>query len=118
MTPTILYTLQGTLFEDRDNDGVQDVNEPGIAGATIYLASQSRRAADQEWTTITDQHGFYSFANLQPGSYWLGFALPPAYASPEIRWNNIALDGSSPTLSALLPVVRETSPLYLPMLQR
>jgi hypothetical protein len=113
-----MHTLQGTLFEDYDNDGIQDQGEPGIADATLYLTSQTRRSFTQEWTTQTDQQGVYTFANIPPGSYQLGFKLPAAYGDPAIYWNDIALDGSQADVMYSIPTVVNGFSIYLPMLQR
>jgi hypothetical protein len=113
-----MHTLQGVLFEDHNNDGIQDEGEPGIAGATLYLRSQERRSLTQEWTTQTNQQGVYTFANIPPGSYQLGFQLPSAYGDPVIYWNDIALDGSQAEVIYSIPAVANGFSIYLPMLQR
>ncbi|MBX2998772.1 MAG: hypothetical protein KF893_09710, partial [Caldilineaceae bacterium] len=117
-TPPLVYTLQGTLFEDHDDDGIQDGDEPGIADATVYLVSQERRTRLEEWTTTTNAEGVYIFIHIPSGHYRLGFALPPAYAAPEIQWSDVALNGGSSNVSIPLPFAGERATLYLPMLQR
>jgi hypothetical protein len=113
-----MHTLQGTLFEDYDNDGIQDQGEPGIPGATLYLTSQARRSLTQEWTIQTDQQGFYRFTNIPTGSYQLGFKLPAAFGDPAIYWNDIALDNSQADVTYSIPAVANGFSIYLPMLQR
>ncbi len=68
--------LGNYVWFDVDKNGIQDANEPGIGGVTVTLYN----AADQPiQTAITDGNGFYSFPNLAPGTYSLGFSTIPGY---------------------------------------
>jgi hypothetical protein len=46
-------TLSGFVWNDANNNGIQDAGEPGIAGAVVTLG---------EFSTATDSNGFYQFA--------------------------------------------------------
>jgi protocatechuate 3,4-dioxygenase beta subunit len=50
----------------------QQPNEPGIANVTVVLAQQQRRTIG---TTVTDGTGYYSFVDLQPGTYAVQFPV-------------------------------------------
>ncbi|KAA5546992.1 tandem-95 repeat protein [Roseiconus nitratireducens] len=60
--------IYGTKFNDLDGDGVQDPNEPGLAGWTIFLDVNDNAVLDPfERSTVTDADGNYSFVGLPRG---------------------------------------------------
>ncbi len=63
--------ISGTIFDDKDYDGIFDQNETGKEGVTIYLTQymkvpgkQLYEATGSVLTTETDENGNYEFANL------------------------------------------------------
>lgn len=66
------------VWNDLNNNGIQDAGEPGIGGVTVTLY-----AADGTTvlgTTTTDALGYYQFTNLNAGTYVVGFSgLPAGY---------------------------------------
>ncbi|NNC94369.1 MAG: hypothetical protein HKN92_02325, partial [Chitinophagales bacterium] len=54
------------VWLDLNNDGIQDPNEPPIAGVTIQLLDNSGNVIG---TMVTDSAGYYDFLNLPPGLY-------------------------------------------------
>jgi uncharacterized repeat protein (TIGR01451 family) len=71
--------LGGYVYIDRNNNGVRDSGEPGIAGVTITLSGQTAGGQDvcaliASCTTVTDAAGNYLFANV-PGSSPAGYTL-------------------------------------------
>ncbi|MDJ0843839.1 MAG: SdrD B-like domain-containing protein [Crocosphaera sp.] len=77
-------TIGDFVWNDLDQDGIQDPNEPGIAGATVKLLDGNGVFLDD---TVTDANGFYQFTNLNPGDYRVMFVNPDGF------------DGVSPFLS-------------------
>lgn len=62
----------GIKFHDINRNGVQDQNEPGLQGWTIFLDTDGDNALDLgEMSTVTDVNGHYSFSNLGPGTYYV-----------------------------------------------
>ncbi len=61
------YQISGTIFEDRDGNGIQAPGELGIPGAIVTLNGVSD-------TTGTD--GRYSFIALQPGANTVRVKMP------------------------------------------
>src|SRR5262249_39307834 len=59
--------LQGPASHDLNVNGVFDVNEPRLAGATVRVF----RGAEQNplQTVTTDNNGYYRFNNLPPDNY-------------------------------------------------
>ncbi len=54
------------VWHDKDVDGIQDANEPGIPGVLVELLDDNSNLIT---TTTTDANGKYEFANLDNGSY-------------------------------------------------
>ncbi|MEZ5045997.1 MAG: SdrD B-like domain-containing protein [Chitinophagaceae bacterium] len=74
--PAALACLGNYVWNDIDQDGVQDAGEVGVAGITVTLFNSSNQAIG---STITDAYGHYQFCELTPGSYGVGFTLPSNY---------------------------------------
>ena len=77
------------VFADRDADGQQDSEEPGIRGVTVRLLSVAGAVLA---TTVTDANGFYTFANLRPGSYQVEFVTPAGHTRSPLDIGNDATD--------------------------
>jgi uncharacterized repeat protein (TIGR01451 family) len=76
ITPGLLAdcgTIIGRVFEDKNFDGEQQNNEPGIPNAVVILDDGNR--------ITTDANGLFSVANVQPGyrSGVLDFSSLPGY---------------------------------------
>lgn len=59
-------TIGGTVFNDHDNDGIQDTGEPGIQGVTVTLTGTDDRGNTVNINLTTDANGNYQFTNLRP----------------------------------------------------
>ncbi|MCP4996837.1 MAG: DUF11 domain-containing protein, partial [Gammaproteobacteria bacterium] len=62
---TSVATIGNYVWNDTDNDGIQDGSESGISGITVTLYLGA--AAVQ--TTTTDASGLYTFTNVTSGTY-------------------------------------------------
>ncbi|MBL9143555.1 MAG: carboxypeptidase regulatory-like domain-containing protein [Verrucomicrobiaceae bacterium] len=71
-------TLGDRVWEDRNANGIQDPNEQGIGGVTVYLLNGSGTPTGR--STTTDGNGFYTFTGLVPGDYCVQFDLPAGFA--------------------------------------
>ncbi len=80
-------SLGDKVWRDADHDGVQDVNEAGIANIKVQLYSGSGVLLA---TTYTNATGNYLFSNLDPGSYSLKFdksnVMHAGYAMNSWKW--------------------------------
>jgi SdrD B-like domain len=72
-------SLGDKVWNDIDRDGIQDANEPGIAGVTVRLLASNGTTVLA--TTTTDAFGNYIFTNLDAGSYIVEFVKPSGYTS-------------------------------------
>lgn len=62
------------IWIDADGDGAQDAGEPGLPGVTVNAVwagfdGVPGNADDVAYSTVTDNSGNYTFANLAAGSY-------------------------------------------------
>lgn len=62
--------ITGNVFNDINDDGHRQNNEPGLSGWTVYLdLNHDEKREDGEPTATTDAHGAYSLTHLAPGAY-------------------------------------------------
>jgi len=97
-----IYTEQTGLgnyvWHDTDNDGIQDTNELGVPGITVTLYASDGTTVIN--TTVTNAAGYYTFVNLDAGTYVVGFSNLPAGTnlSDATQGGDTALD-SNPDVS-------------------
>jgi hypothetical protein len=88
--------IRGTVWDDRDADGIRDSGEPGLAGWQLYIdADASGSLTDGDWSTVTASDGSYQFTGLGPGSYTVHLMVPPGWET-----TNPSGDAYSVTLAA------------------
>lgn len=83
------------VWNDLDQDGVQDTGEPGIAGVQVqlYTTGPDGIAGNGDdvlvTTTVTDAAGNYMFTGVTPGAYYIKFTTPSGYSlSPQDAGGN------------------------------
>ena len=76
-----LGTIRGTVFEDRDGNGLRGAGEPGLAGATVTLATVSGATVG---TRHTGADGSYAFTGLTSGTYRLAETNPSGATSTTL----------------------------------
>lgn len=81
------------IWEDLNNDGLQDSGEPGLPGAKVGLYSNGALLLAQ----VADAGGSFLFANLTPGSYYLCFQRP---VTPLFYGLTMPLQGTDRTLDS------------------
>jgi chitinase len=79
------------VWNDANNNGIQDQGELGIAGVSVNLYTSTGSWAGY---AQTDASGAYLFSNVAPGSYKICFNLPWGYSnvSPKDQGSNDATD--------------------------
>lgn len=89
-------TIGDRVWHDLNRNGIQDANEPGLAGVMIrleHLPGSSPAVHSYPRTTSSDAQGRYTFTNLEPGQYRLFVTLPEGYTfAPAGRGGNARLD--------------------------
>lgn len=92
ITPKIFdskATVGDRVWNDLNNNGIQDAGEPGIPGVTVTLYAANGTTVIA--TTVTDALGNYLFTNLDAGTYVVGFGSLPAgyvFASRDAGTND------------------------------
>ncbi|MFK7904519.1 MAG: SdrD B-like domain-containing protein, partial [Chitinophagales bacterium] len=64
-------TIGDLVWLDLNGDGVQNQDENGIGGVTVFVLNDDGNVVG---TTTTSSNGFYTFDNLAPGSYTVSVA--------------------------------------------
>lgn len=66
---------------DVDEDGIQDANEPPLAGVNVrlYRCDDDIKGVQEGIELTTDENGFYEFNGLLPGEYCLAFEADEIY---------------------------------------
>ena len=68
----------GTVFNDRNNDMLQQADEFGVPNTTVFLDGNNSGSIDPgEAVTQTNSNGAYVFANVPNGSHFLRLVLDP-----------------------------------------
>jgi hypothetical protein len=86
-------SLGDFVWNDADNDGIQDAGEAGVFGVTVNLLDSLGN-----WlaSTTTDGTGHYQFAGRPAGNYKLQFVAPTGYQfSPQDQGTDDALDSDA-----------------------
>ncbi len=77
------------VWNDYNNNGIQDAGEPGISGVSVTLTFPEGTTT----STITDANGKYLFINLGPGVHQVAFETPAGFApSPSNAGSDDAKD--------------------------
>ena len=69
-----IVSIGNRVWNDLNKDGINDPDEPGIAGVSLVIWSDSDGDDIPDWqgfggVRVTDEEGYYSFSGLQPGNY-------------------------------------------------
>jgi hypothetical protein len=74
-------SVRGKIFNDANHNGVQDLNEPGIAGVLVYIdANRDGRRNSGEKYARTNSSGNYRITALTAGKWRVRQTVPSGYA--------------------------------------
>ena len=84
-------TVRGSVFADRNDNGIRDDGENGLPGVTVRLMGEEGEAFSTEIGT----DGTYLFDAVMPGTYYLEYVLPEnaVFARVTDGGNTISGDG-------------------------
>lgn len=81
------------VWNDLNKNGIQDPNEPGLANISVSLFDISGNIVG---VTQTDAFGHYTFSNIQPGQYSVGFSVPVDYTLTQAGAGGNSANDSDP----------------------
>ena len=103
-------SIGNRVWNDLNNNGLQDAGEPGIQGVTVELLDGAGNPIDSDPATagvqptirLTNALGEYLFTGLIAGDYKVRFStLPAGYnASPKAAGTNRDIDSDGNTIAA------------------
>ena len=80
-------TIQGVIFNDLDDDGLQDLGEPGVANFRVFIDTDLDGVWDPTETSVfTGTNGTFFFSNVTPGLYRIDIVIPNE-GTPTAAWN-------------------------------
>ena len=94
----------GTVFDDKNGNGIQDPVEPGLAGAKI---TATNTLTGESYSIFSNSTGGYSL-NLMPGGY-IAAIVPP---SPDFTLSPLSTPGTA-NGSDFDPITRSTQVTFL-----
>ncbi len=105
VTPVPTYVISGTVFNDVNNNGIQDDAEGGLVGAFVTLSDSS--------TASTSAVGQYMFEQVAQGLYSVTVAVPNGYM---VTTNNpvFVTVGPDATVHFGLALIPTTTPTITP----
>ncbi|MFC1902645.1 SdrD B-like domain-containing protein [Chloroflexota bacterium] len=91
--PGQVASISNFVWEDVNADGIQDSTELGIDDVLVELYGLDDSIIE---SVFTSGGGFYSFAGLQPGQYYLKFVAPEGYVfSPQDQGTDDMVDSDT-----------------------
>ncbi len=80
------------VWNDENQNGIQDFSEVGIEGINVYLTGVTNTGDSIDLTTVTDTSGYYAFDGLTQGFYKLEFETLPNHVFTYQNIGDDALD--------------------------
>ena len=94
----VSYEVEGTVFEDTDEDGIMDSGEVPIGGVKVWLTDGEGNVANDvggnPFVTTTDENGYYHFDVQQTNNYSVSFTEPINYAPTPVTKDPSEAQGS------------------------
>ncbi len=100
-------SLGDFVFNDANNNGIQDVAEAGVAGVTVQLINPVTGSVIA--TTTTNANGGYNFSGLTPGDYQVKFTSPAGYIFSTANVGDDGKDSDADRTTGLTQTVTLTS---------
>ena len=105
---TVQAALGDTVWFDFNENGLYDVDEPGVGGVTVFLINANNGSIISSAITAAD--GSYLFDELPAGNYSVQFVLPDGFAFTQSNQGADDTNDSDPD-----PVTGITPPLFVPL---
>jgi hypothetical protein len=94
--PTPMATVSGTVFDDKNQNGLLDTTEVGLGGATVQITGKDLLGNTVTMSMTTDDSGHYSFT-VPAGTYSITeISFPLGYfGSPDNNYTNVVVTAGS-----------------------
>lgn len=86
-------SLSGSVFNDKNGNGVQDSGEAGIEQVTLIITGQG---VSYYMTTTTDKNGNFTFTGLPSGHFTVAIIVPDGSTLASVH---VGSEGGNPSLS-------------------
>ncbi len=84
-------TIQGTVWNDMNGDGLRGTTEVPLSGQTVYVDLNANGVQDAgEPQRLTDPAGNYSFVDIRTGVYQVAEILPAGFITSEGRPQSVS----------------------------
>jgi len=109
-TTESIQSIGNFVWEDENQNGVQDPGETGVEGVTVSLYNENGDIVDQ---TTTDANGFYGFFDVDAGNYYIGFEFPAGFeiTQPNIGGNAVDSDVNTDGFTDVFAVTETSTDL-------
>ena len=97
-------SIEGTVFCDCNNDGIQQPTEVGIPGVTITLTGAETNGTPVHLVTTTNSQGAYDFNPLCTGTYIITESAPAGYFQGKTTAGTAGGTVSGYVISGITPV--------------
>jgi hypothetical protein len=94
--PPAMATVSGTVFDDKNQNGLLDTTESGLGGATVQITGKDLLGNTVTMSMTTDDTGHYSFT-VPAGTYTITeISFPLGYfGSPDNNYTNVSVPAGS-----------------------
>jgi probable HAF family extracellular repeat protein/autotransporter-associated beta strand protein len=73
------FAIAGSVYEDRNDNGIKEAEEPGVGGVEVTLSGNNDLGSITPITVFTQPDGSYQFSGLRAGTYTVSEAQPNGY---------------------------------------
>ncbi|NJL59039.1 MAG: hypothetical protein HC887_04690 [Desulfobacteraceae bacterium] len=110
-----MVTIGNFVWSDGNVNGIQDAGELGIPNVTVSLFDKDGNPVTDVYgkpvnPITTDADGYYQFADLAPGQYYVQFDKPAGYTpSPAHQGSDESKDSDADPTTGKTPIITLTS---------
>ena len=104
-------TIGDVVFHDLDNNGIQNVGDPGLDGVTVRLKNSSGQVIDTRVTNVgpSNQHGYYQFTGVCLGTYTVEVDTPNGFQpTASLQGSDRTVDSNGSPTTVILPLNNST----------
>ena len=93
-----VVTISGTVYFDKNGNGVRDANDGGIEGVTVQLSDTTTNGGVFNASLVTGVDGAFAFTGLPVDFYTISHAALPAYTPTTPAGVNLGMVETSRTV--------------------